>query len=161
MGIFCAIVIGVPGALFTAVQLTNLLNRKVRLGVSYPCLALAIAAIVLAVMLDVFSVAASGLLVWFFGWIMVSNKWWHEVQEDVTGREDANLPVLLRSWFLPVSWRSAIDGFWQLRYRRRMFRDPWSRRYLVKLSQPLPARWMDAETIALVEAIQREEDEAD
>jgi hypothetical protein len=152
--------IAVAGFVFMAVQLPNLLRRQIRVLTSIACFVILVLTLVVTVVADDFQQVAIGLLVWFFGAIGLSGKWWYEVQEDVTAREERDLAPLLRSYVLPVSIRSAVDGFWQVRYRRRMFRDAWSRRYLIGTSQPLPRSLMDDETVTEIELAYREQDES-
>ena len=153
------VLIAAAGVVFAAVQLPNLLRRQIRVRTGLACVAVAISTGAVAAVVGDLGRAAIGLLAWLFGAIAVSNKWWYEVQEDVTTRQEKDMPPLLRSYVLPVSIRSAVDGFWQVRYRRRMFNDAWSRRHLIGTSQPLPRSLMDERTVADLELAYREQDE--
>ena len=161
MGFVYLGLIAAAGGVFTAVQLPNLLRRQIRLRTSIACIVILVLTVVVAAVAGDFQRAAIGLLAWVFGAIGLSSKWWYEVQEDVTAREERKLPPLLRSYVLPVGIRSAIDGFWQVRYRRRIFNDAWSRRYLIGTSQPLPRSLMDEHTIAEIEAYREQDDDVD
>lgn len=161
MDIVYAVLIGMPGVAFTTVQFPNLLRRSLRFKVSIVCVLVAAIGVVAAVLFGNLENSAVGVLTWFFGSIGLSYKWFNEVQDDVTAREEKGLPPLLRSRVLPVSIRSVVDGFYQARYRRKMFRDPWSRRYLIGLSQPLPRSLMDDRTVADLERAYKEQDDAE
>jgi hypothetical protein len=159
MGSVYLSLIAAAGFVFTAVQLPNLLRRQIRVRVSIACVAVAVLAAVVAAVVGDCQRAAIGLLIWFFGAIWLSNKWWYEVQDDVTAREERKMAPLLRSYLLPISIRSAVDGFWQVRYRRRMFKDAWSRRNLIGTSQPLPRSLMDERTIAEMKLAYKDQDD--
>jgi hypothetical protein len=159
MGSVYLCLIAAAGVVFAGVQLPNLLRHQLRVRASVACVAIAVLAAVVAAVVGDFQRAAIGLFIWFFGAIGLSNKWCYEVQEDVTAREERKLAPLLRSHLLPVSIRSAVDGFWQLRYRRRMFKDAWSRRYLIGTSQPLPRSLMDERTIAEMKLAYKDQDD--
>jgi hypothetical protein len=159
MVVGCTVLIGVAGILFALVQFPNLLRRSIRTKTSLVCVLVAVAAAGTAFALRGAEVAAIGIVVWAFAGIGLSGKWFYEVQEDVTAREENGLPVLLPSRVIPVSWRSVFSGVYQLRYRSRMFKDPWSRRYLIGLSQPLPRSLMDEPTVSELAAAYREQDE--
>ncbi|GAA0592261.1 hypothetical protein HPO96_05520 [Kribbella sandramycini] len=161
MGVFAAAVIAVAGVALTAAQLFNLLDRRIRRRTSVAGLGVASAAFLTAAVTGTAAVAAQGFFVWFIGAIVITNKWASEIQGDIAGRELEERPSLLRSRLLPADLRARLDVVWHLRYRQKMFRDPWSRRGIVKISQPLPARLMDAETIATLESVRIEEAEAD
>lgn len=161
MVVGCAVLIGVAGALFAAVQFPNLLRRAVRMKVSLLCVLVSAVAAAAATALGGAEIAAMGIVVWAFAGIGLTGKWFYEVQEDVTAREEKGLPVLLPSRVIPVAVRSIFGGVYQLRYRSKMFKDPWSRRYLIGLSQPLPPALMDELTVSELEAAYREQDEAE
>ncbi|NUS00079.1 MAG: hypothetical protein HOV67_33070 [Kribbellaceae bacterium] len=158
IGLSFLVLIAAAGVVFTAVQLPYLLRRRIRVRASLGCLTVLVLAVALPAFSGDFEPAGLGLLVWVFGPLAVLTKWRYEVEEDVDARQENDLPPLLRSRVLPSSVRPAIDLVWLLRYRRRVFNDPWSRDRLIGMSQPLPRRLMDTRTIADLQAAYEQQD---
>ena len=83
----------------------------------------------------------AALIALFFLVLVLSYKWDSEVTTDVFEREVAGMEPLIKVRFqlAALSWSPT---YW-VRYRRRMFRDEWSRCELLARSVAVPERFRD------------------
>ena len=66
--------------------------------------------------------------------IIISTKWFYEIDEDQDARKEAGLPPLLKD---RLGVFSIIGPTFSFRYRKRMFQDSWSRQNILTQSMSM------------------------